>query len=81
MISRVLDYEAKFGLYVSFVRYFKSFERYLFDLNIYVFLGGKKIFIIGDILYYERFEFSLQVMFFFMFGDFLLVLDYLKIKE
>lgn len=68
MINRVSDYEVKPGLHASLARYFKSLEQHLSDLN--VLSGGKKILTIGDISYYERSEFSLQVMFFFMSGDF-----------
>lgn len=63
MINRVSDYEAKPGLHASLARYFKSLEQHLSDLNIHVLSGG-------NISYYERSEFSLQVMFFFMSGDF-----------
>lgn len=63
MINRVSDYEAKPGLHASLARYFKSLEQHLSDLNIHVLSGGKKIFTTGNISYYERSEFSLQVMF------------------
>lgn len=69
MINRVSDYEAKPGLHASLASYFESLEQHLSDLNIHVLSGGKKIFTTGDISYYERSEFSLQVMFFFMSGE------------
>lgn len=70
MINRVSDYEVTPGLHASLASYFKSLEQHLSDLNIHVLSGGKKIFTTGNISHYERSEFSLQVMFFFMSGEF-----------